>query len=265
MKPNELTTELLALRAADEPLMVRRLAKCLGRAAVSDDPAEKGECDFIRNAGAVRIIEVRGLLARGVSGWWPWATDFDDLEKALLDADDDETVSAIVLDVDSPGGTVNGTPEAADVLASIQKPVVAYTAGGMYSAAYYLAAAADMILARRSAGVGSIGVIAAHVDYSAFYEREGIGIDVFRSGENKAPGAFGLSLSHSQREMIQGMIDAMGDTFRAHVMTYRNEVDDGDMDGREFTGEQAVSRGLADATANNIKDAIRAALSLAGM
>lgn len=265
MKPNELTSELLALRAADEPVMVRRLAKCLGRAAVSDDPAERGECEFVRNAGAVRIIEVRGILARGVSGWWPWATDFDELEKALLDADDDETVSAVVLDVDSPGGTVNGTPEAADVLASIQKPVVAYTAGGMYSAAYYLAAAADMILARRSAGVGSIGVIAAHVDYTAMYAEEGISIEVFRSGENKAPGAFGLSLSDSQREMIQGRIDAMGKAFREHVLRYRNEVDEDHMDGREFTGEQAVSAGLVDENASNIKDAIRAALALAGV
>lgn len=266
MKTNPIPGSLLALRLSSEQAMSARLAKCLGVAKGEDDPAERSEGEIaVWNAGAVCIIKVRGILARGVSGWFPWATDFDELEKALLEADDDETVSAVVLDVDSPGGTVNGTPEAADVLASIQKPVVAYTAGGMYSAAYYLAAAADLILARPSAGVGSIGVIGAHVDFSAAYERDGIKVEVFRSGENKAPGAFGLALEDRHRAMIQEQIDAMGATFREHVLTYRNEVDEEDMDGREFTGEQAVLRGLADGTAGNIKDAIKQALALAGM
>lgn len=263
MKPNQMTGDLLALRASEEPVMIPRLAKCLGLAKVEDDPAEHTDGDIVvQNAGAVRIIQVRGIMARGVSGWFPWATDTEELEALLLEADDDETVTAIVLDVDSPGGTVNGTPEVANVLASLAKPVVAYVAGGMYSAAYYLAAASDMILARPSAGVGSVGVITAHVDATKAWDEMGLTIEVFRSGANKAPGAYNLSLSESDRASIQERIDAMGDQFREHVLTYRPEIDFDHLDGRIFTGLDAVTAGFADDTATGIKSAISTALAL---
>lgn len=266
MKHESITGDLLALRVSSEAAMVARLARCLGLAS-ADGAEEKCSDGSVRcaNQGGARVIQIRGILARGVAGWFPWATDFDELEAQILAADDDDNVSAIVLDIDSPGGTVNGTPEAADVIASVSKPVVAYTAGGMYSAAYYLAAPADMIAVRRSSGVGSIGVIRAHFDYSGLYEKEGIRVEVFRSGENKFPGAEGTSLTEGQREMLQGMIDRMGNEFREHVLRYRPEVDLEWLDGREFTGNEAVESGFADGIAGNIGDAVKAALGLAGM
>jgi ClpP class serine protease len=101
------------------------------------------------------------------------------------------------LDIDSPGGTVAGTPELAAAVSALdqKKPVYAFSSGLMASAAYWIASQARAIYATPSAQVGSIGVVQAVVDRSAAINAAGIKVEVFSVGKYKAMGAPGTPLT----------------------------------------------------------------------
>ena len=112
--------------------------------------------------GDIAVVPIQGVLDKRVSEMAKssGAMGMDDIEKMLGEALTDDSISGILLDVDSPGGSVTGVPELAAKIAaaSNQKPIVAYTDSLMASAAYWLSAGANAIFAAESATVGSIGV-----------------------------------------------------------------------------------------------------------
>ena len=115
-------------------------------------------------------------------------------------------VQRIVLDIDSPGGTVAGTPEAAAQIAAANKVkrVDAWTGNLMCSAAYYLAAGCRGVYAAPSATVGSIGVYLPVVDRSEMYKAMGVKVDIIKSGKYKGMGFPGTSLTDDQRGTFAG-------------------------------------------------------------
>lgn len=153
----------------------------------------------------------------------------------------------VLLDVDSPGGTVTGTPELAAMIADHPLPTVAYTEDMMASAAYYLAAGAEAIVATPSASVGSIGVYIPWMDTSAQYAAAGIVADpiVNTGGDLKALG-FGGSLTEEQRAYLQAEVDADFAAFKAHV-TNRRAIPDSAMRGQCLSGKSALDANLIDA------------------
>jgi signal peptide peptidase SppA len=173
------------------------------------------------------------------------ATGFEqiraDYAKAL-----EKGARGILLDFDSPGGTITGTPELANLIASKPLPTVAYTEDMMASAAYYLAAGADAIFASPSASVGSIGVYVPWVDTSAAYERAGYKPDpiVNTGGDLKAAG-FGGKLTAEQRAHLQEEVDEDFDNFKAHIANYR-AVPDSAMRGQVMSGRKALEANLVD-------------------
>ena len=152
----------------------------------------------------------------------------------------------ILLDFDSPGGTITGTPELAALIGSKPLPTVAYTEDIMASAAYYLASGADMIVASPSASVGSIGVYIPWMDTSAAYEKAGVKPDpiVNTGGDLKAIG-FGGKLTPEQRAFLQAQVDEDFSDFKAHVRTFRAVPDDA-MRGQVLSGRQALAANLVD-------------------
>ena len=135
------------------------------------------------------ILRKLNLFARVLMG----ATGSEEIGAALAEAGQRDDIKAVFLDIDSPGGTVAGTPELAAAVASInkQKPVYAFSSGLMCSAAYWIASQARAIYATPSAQVGSIGVVQAVIDDSAALANEGIKVEVFAVGKYKAMGAPG--------------------------------------------------------------------------
>ena len=125
------------------------------------------------------------------------ATDSGEIGAALREAGARDDIKAVFLEIDSPGGTVAGTPELAAIVASIneQKPVYAFSSGLMASAAYWIASQARAIYATPSAQVGSIGVVQAVIDDTAALDAEGIKVEVFSVGKYKAMGAPGTPLT----------------------------------------------------------------------
>ena len=121
------------------------------------------------------------------------ATDMEDVAAALEAARDRADVQAVFLDVDSPGGTVNGTPELAALVADVSKAkyTYAFTDGQMCSAAYWIASQADAIFATPSARVGSIGVLMPMLDETKAFEQAGLKVELFAAGKFKSIGVAG--------------------------------------------------------------------------
>ncbi|PTY03333.1 hypothetical protein DB346_05485 [Verrucomicrobia bacterium LW23] len=193
----------------------------------------------------VAVFPIMGALARTAS-WWADAS-MEDIGAAVKEAAGRADVRAILLDIDSPGGTVNGTPELAQIIADAtrQKYVYAFTAGQMCSAAYWLASQCDAIYMTPSARVGSIGVILSVLDWSEMYKSWGIRVEVFAAGKYKSAGAPGTSLTDEQRAHLQGDIDEIAAEFDAAVLARGRQIPAEALEGQTFSGRGAQERNLA--------------------
>ena len=189
------------------------------------------------------IIRKPDLFARVIFG----ATSSDEIGSALREAAGREDTKAVFLDIDSPGGTVAGTPELAAAVASLngKKPVYAFSSGLMCSAAYWIASQARAVYATPSAQVGSIGVVQAVIDDSAALASEGIKVEVFAVGKYKAIGAPGTSLTDDQRELINSNLAEIAGEFHAAVLARGRSIPAEAMEGQTFSGRQAQRFNLA--------------------
>src|SRR5262249_47727138 len=145
-----------------------------------------------RRAGAVQVIPIYGVLAQrmGLIGESSGGTSTDQVGQALRSAMADPQITGILLDIDSPGGEVFGTPELARAVfeARAQKRVVALANSFAASAAYWIGSQATEFLMTPSAQAGSIGVIATHEDWSKAAEAGGVKVTYITSSPFKAEG-----------------------------------------------------------------------------
>ncbi len=212
--------------------------------------------------GSVAVIRVCGPLEhRG--GWW-----FDSYESILgrvEGAFQHEDVTAVVLDIDSPGGEVSGLQETVRSIRkmreSYDKPLVAYANDEAYSAAYALACSADEIYLPEGGGVGSIGVLAELHDQTAMATKMGVRVEVVRSGNRKAEGHPFIPLDDTTISHVQTRVDGLAEQFFALVCDVRptsaKKLES--LQGQCLYGSAAVDAGLADGIASF--DDVIAALS----
>jgi signal peptide peptidase SppA len=170
-------------------------------------------------------------------------------------------VSGIVLDVSSPGGTVDGVPEMAARIRAARgtKPIVAVSDSQCCSAAYWLASQADELLVAPSSMTGSIGVFAVHTELSKFDAEEGITNTIIRAGKYKAEANDMEPLTDEARAHIQSDVDYFYSMFINDVAFGRGfsaqAVLDGFGEGRALVADEAVAAGLADGL-GTVEDAI---------
>lgn len=208
-------------------------------------------------AGSIAIIPVKGVLMRGCAGYEEWGLcDYETVLDAVQAAEDDANIKRIVLVVDSPGGGVMGCPEAAEAIAGVTKPLLVFTSGLLCSAAYWLTASADMIVATQSSAVGSIGCYRPFWDVSEAYGQMGVKVQLFASGAQKGAGYPGTSLSPEQSALIQSEVDDIAADFQNHVLTYRPTLDVSLFDGRDVRGKDGEPLGLVDAVVNDFSEAM---------
>ncbi|MEI8312640.1 MAG: S49 family peptidase [Verrucomicrobiota bacterium] len=175
------------------------------------------------------------------------ACDTGELINAVAEAAARPDIEAIFLDIDSPGGSVNGTPELAQAVADASKTkyVYAFSAGQMCSAAYWVASQADAIYATPSARIGSIGVILPVVDSSAAFEQAGLKVEVFAAGKFKSAGTPGTSLTDDQRAWLQSEVEETAADFHAAVLARGRKIPDEAMEGQTFSARKAMRFNLA--------------------
>lgn len=161
----------------------------------------------------------------------------------------DSGAGSIILNIDSPGGEVQGIDEVAKNVKSISRdssiPIVAFTDSMMASAAFHIGSQADEIVATEDAMVGSIGVIAEIVDPSRAQKNRGLDVTVLRTGPQKAPGIG--PISENQINLIKDMQQKFFSRFVEAVESGRNiKLSEKALDGRTFLAEDALQEGLID-------------------
>ena len=209
----------------------------------------------------IAYIPVHGILARGVSAIEKscGVCDYCDVESDIVEARNNSEVQGIVLDIDSPGGAVNGLYECSAEIktASEMKPVVCHTSGNMCSAAYHLAVSGSAVTATPSSTVGSVGCIIQVLDESKAFEMAGYKMETFRSDPMKAIGARGTSLTDSQKEFLQAVVDEAANEFKQHVRHNRRSIEESALDGRVFTAATAKRLKLIDEVVGSLAEAAR--------
>jgi len=206
----------------------------------------------------VAIVPVIGAIANNIPQIFKafGFCDCADIAANIAIAEADPNVEAIILDIDSPGGTVGGVIELAERIEAASKPIYSHTSGMAASAAYWIASATDGVFMSKSAEVGSIGVYSALQDTVKMFEMFGVRVELFKSGKYKATGFPGVALSDDQRAQIQSEVDHIYGMFKSHLLANRPSVQDDAMQGQTFMGQLAVDAGLADMLSNGISETI---------
>ena len=198
----------------------------------------------------IGIIRIHGPLMRDpdlISSLLFGATDMNQVAEAIQEAVARDAVKSILLDIDSPGGTVNGTPELAQAVADTAKlkSIHAFSAGQMCSAAYWIASQCDAVYATPSARVGSIGVMLPFIDSAEKFRSQGLKVEVFAAGKFKGMGTPGVSLSEEQRALIQSDIEEVAADFKSAVLARGRKIPDEAMEGQSFSARKAQRFNLA--------------------
>ncbi len=205
--------------------------------------------------GKVAVIPCYGPLGQRMTSEIMKAdgTTCEMISAALDSAMADPGVGAIVLDMDSPGGTSQGMQELSDKLFSLRgqgKAIYAAVNSMMCSAAYWVGSAAEHIACTPGGDTGSIGVYAVHADNSKALEAEGIAVTVVSAGKYKTEGSPFEPLSAEARDHFQSMVDDTYSKFTKGVARNRGrsvgDVKAGFGQGRVMTPEQALAAGAID-------------------
>ena len=185
--------------------------------------------------------------------------------------EDSNSIKAILLDIDSPGGGVAVSQEIYTEIKRLRekkdKIIVAYLSSTGASGAFYISCAANKIVANPGTIVGSIGVIAEWVNYADLLQWAKLKDIVFKTGEFKDTGSPSRPITENERKYFQGLIDDMYVQFVEAVSSGR-KLDLQEVrsiaDGRVFTGRDAKERKLIDET-GNFQDAVDLTAKLAGI
>jgi protease-4 len=206
--------------------------------------------------GKVAYIPVRGVIGSGLTELEKMmgACDVEEVEEMLEDAERDPGVEHIIMDFDSPGGTVTGVPELAARIRKCVKHTIGYTSKQSCSAAMWIMSQCDEVYASRSATVGSIGVYIPFYDMKAAYAQDGVSVDLIKAGWAKGAGFAGTSLTPEQRKLFQDDVDESHAWFISDVLKVRTYADPADMQGQCWTGKKAAEKNLI----NGIVDSIDA-------
>jgi len=203
----------------------------------------------------VAVLDITGIISKS-----------DAPIKLIHAYRDDPSVKAIVLRINTPGGSVAPVQEIHRELTKLDKPIVASMGGTAASGGYYIACAADTIVANPGTLTGSIGVIMQFTKMKGLYEKIGLEQQVIKSGQFKDAGSIFRDLTEEEKDVLQGTVDDVYNQFVDAIVKSREEHLNRDeivklADGRIFSGKQAQTHKLIDKL-GNLQDAIKIAGTL---
>ncbi len=206
----------------------------------------------------IGVLEVRGTIF-----------DARKLTEQISEFRDTAAVKAVVLRIDSPGGGVAPSQEIYAELKRLaeQKPLIISMGSVAASGGYYLAIAGEHLFANPGTITGSIGVIMSFPDYRELMGKVGVKTEVIKSGQFKDIGSSSREFTSADRDLLQGMIDDVHEQFVQAISEGRDIPADRlrpFVDGRIFTGKQALAAGLVDEL-GTFNDAVRHASQVAGL
>jgi protease-4 len=191
----------------------------------------------------------------------------EEIISQLDEAESNPDVKAILIRVNSPGGSAAASQEIYEELKKVEKPVVVSVSETCASGAYYISAAADSIIANRSSSVGSIGVIMQIPNFEGLFEQLGIEYVTIKQGEFKDVGSPDRPITEEEASMLEAQLKEIYEQFISDVADSRgmeiSEVREL-ATGWVYLGTEALDLGLIDQI-GNYKDAIEAAAELGGI
>ncbi|HPL64521.1 MAG: signal peptide peptidase SppA [Syntrophales bacterium] len=206
----------------------------------------------------VGIVPIKGII-----------TDSKTIIEQITKYGDDSRIKAVVIRIDSPGGGVAPSQEIYDAVLELRKKknVVASMGSVAASGGYYIACAAERIIANPGSVTGSIGAVMHFSNFEETLKKLGIRASVVKSGRYKDSGSPLRDMTSEERNLFQGVIDDIHDQFVEAVSANRKipkEKMKEYADGRIFTGRQALKLGLVDSL-GDLESAVRTVAELAGI
>ena len=249
-------TPLLIARPKLEVILGVVARKLAGDTLATPPPAnvDAGMSGGLQVQEGIAVLPILGTLVRRASyiGAASGLTSYHDIEAMAEQAFADPQVRAVLLEIDSSGGEAGGVFDLAQRLRALSqtsgKPLWAIADEAALSAAYAIASAADRIWLTRTAEVGSIGVVAVHVDESVADAKAGLNYTFLHAGAHKIDGHPHAPLPAPVAADIQADIDQLHDQFIALVAGFRCLTPEAirDTEARVYRGEAALQAGLAD-------------------
>ena len=211
-------------------------------------------------SGDLAIIPVKGVIGSGLTELEKMmdATDVEDIQEMLEDAERDPGVEVIIFNFDSPGGTVTGVPEMAARIRECTKRTIGWTCKQSCSASMWLMSQCDEVFVSPSSVVGSIGVYIPIYDMKAAYAEEGITVDLIKAGWAKGAGYTGTSMTPEQRKLFQDDVDEMHKWFIMDIKAVRTYADEADMQGQCWSGKKGAEKSLVSGLMNTFDDLLMA-------
>ena len=198
-------------------------------------------------------VPFKGVLVDGAGDWekWAGAVAHSDITADIEEALADDQVDAIMFHTDSPGGTVAGSFELAELIvaANAEKPCMALVEGLCCSAAYLSLSGCSMIYGTRTSELGAIECYLPFLDMSARYREAGLEMDIIKPDRSvhAAAGYPGTSLTDEQRAYMKSQVTDLLNMYVNHLQEVRSQIPIEAMDGRTFIGERAMEVGMLDA------------------
>jgi protease-4 len=237
------------------------------RQDLEDDDSVEESPAYEFCAPGIAVVKLHGIIGKNLSGleMMCGGCDIACVEENLTAALADSATATVILDIDSPGGTVTGVADFAAKIADLEadsgKTVVAYASGQCCSAAYWIACGCTALCASTSSDVGSIGVYIALVDESENWTEDGYKLVLVKAGDYKAAGISGSQITPEQIALWQADVDFIYAQFTGAVRAARPGIADETMQGQTFYGPRALAAGLVD----EITDLETLAQDLAGV
>ena len=235
---------------------------CFTIGAMSCSSAVRSLSNFGMGSVEEGFIDISGTIQYDGTACSP-----EGLLSLLNQAEENDDIEAVVLRVDSGGGTATAGEEMAEYVKRFSKPVVVSSASMNCSAAYEISSQADLIYVNKTTDIGAIGTVMQVTDLSELLDKLGIKVDNIASAESKDSSYGTRPLTDEERAYYQELIDVTNEVFVENVAEGRSMSLDAARalaTGLPFTGEQAVENGLADEV-GVFDDAIEAAAQLAGL
>ena len=247
MTDNEqIKSEILAIREAADYFIDPQIMQLKIQARCSPKDFESMLYELfpgsVKMDGRTAWMSIKGPL-RG--------EDYDNIMHSLAELENSAMVETLILDINSPGGSVAGCGETAEAISKFSKPVYAVADGMMCSAAYWIGSQADEVAASESCSVGSVGVIATHMSLKGAYDKMGVKITEVAKGNKKNLFSPNKELSEKGKTELQSQVDLFFGKFVNAVKSKRTALSDKVLDSGVFYGKDAIEAGLIDTIVNN--------------
>lgn len=222
------------------------------------EPGEKEERKKldVQKIGSTAIVPVHGTLVMYPEdiAMSECGCDMERLSASIDMVEHDSTVSRVVYDFRTPGGSVTGIPEVGRKIASSRKETIAFTASQCCSGGIWLASQCKQFYCTESSRVGSVGVYTLRLDKSKALEEMGVRVQEFYAGKYKLLGAPWKAMTDEEKSILQKRVDKIYSQFKTAMETHRVVRDEHFGNGLVFDGEEAADIGFVDGLVESFED-----------